>query len=167
MKSLAVMAPLYYAWPSSFRELLPSFRRLSARRSVARAFPTFDTLGGFLWSGFYVGLGYLFSNELDVAIRWVTHFGTALAIAIGIPIGLYLGWRGLVLVRMIRRLRLRRISPPMLDRKLKSKKKVVVLDLLDFEEETDGESPKAILGALRVDPAHLRKSPHITVPDDV
>ena len=68
---------------------------------------------------------------------------------------------------MIRRLRLRRISPPMLDRKLKSNRKVAVLDLLDFEEETDGESPEAIPGALRVDPAHLRKSPHITVPDDI
>jgi membrane protein DedA with SNARE-associated domain/rhodanese-related sulfurtransferase len=130
-------------------------------------FLALDTLGGFLWSGFYVGLGYLFSNELDVAIRWARHFGTALAIAIGIPIGLYVGWRGLVLVRMIRRLRLRRISPPMLDRKLKSNRKVVVLDLLDFEEETDGESPEAIPGAFRVDPAHLRKSPHITVPDDL
>jgi len=37
--------------------------------SLAR-FLVFDTLGGFLWSGFYVGLGYLFSNELDIAIRW-------------------------------------------------------------------------------------------------
>ena len=134
--------------------------------SLAR-FLALDASGGFLWSGFYVGLGYLFSNELDVAIRWVRHFGTAVAIAIGIPIGLYLGWRGLVLARMIRRLRLRRISPAMLDRKLKSKRKVLVLDLLDFEEETDGEIPEAIPGAFRVDPTHLRKSPHITVPDDV
>jgi membrane protein DedA with SNARE-associated domain/rhodanese-related sulfurtransferase len=134
--------------------------------SLAR-FLALDSLGGFLWSGFYVGLGYLFSNELDIVIRWTGHFGAALTIAIGIPIGLYVGWRGLVLVRMIRRLRLRRISPAMLDRKLKSNKKVAVLDLLDFEEETEGESPEAIPGAFRVDPARLRKSPHISIPDDV
>jgi membrane protein DedA with SNARE-associated domain/rhodanese-related sulfurtransferase len=134
--------------------------------SLAR-FLALDTLGGFLWSGFYVGLGYLFSSELDVAIRWARHFGTALAIAMGIPITLYLGWRGLVLVRMIRRLRLRRISPSMLDSKLKSNKKVAVLDLLDFEEETDGESPEGIPGAFRIDPARLQKSPHVSVPDDV
>ena len=42
-----------------------------------------------------------------------------------------------------------------------------MLDLLDFEEEMDGKSPEAIPGAFRVDPARLRKSPHITVPDDV
>ncbi len=131
------------------------------------AFFALDTVGSLLWSGVYVGLGYLFSNELDVAVRWVQHFGTALGIAIGVPIVLYAGWRGLILVRMIRQLRLRRISPPMLARKLKSNSKVAVLDLLDFEEEADSESPEAIPGAFRVDPSLLRKSPYITVPDDV
>ena len=43
---------------------------------------------------------------------------------------------------MVRRLRLRRISPAMLARKLKSKNKVAVLDLLDFEDETATESPE-------------------------
>ena len=77
--------------------------------SLAR-FLALDTLGGVLWSGFYAGLGYLFSNEVNIAIRWVRDFGTVVAIGIGIPIGLYVGWRGLVLVRMIRRLQLRRIG---------------------------------------------------------
>ena len=130
-------------------------------------FLALDAVGSLLWSGSYVGLGYLFSNELDAVIRWVKHFGTALGIAIGIPIGLYAGWRGLALVRMIRRLRLRRISPPMLARKLKSNRKVAVLDLLNFEEETDIESLEAVPGAFQVDPSRLQKSPHITVRDDV
>ncbi len=131
------------------------------------AFLALDTLGACLWSAFYVGLGYVFSNQLDIAIRWAKHFGTALAIAIGGPLILYAGWRGLVLLRMIRRLRLRRISPAMLARKLKSSRKVAVLDLLDFEAETGSETPEAIPGAFRVDPSVLRKSPHVTVPDDV
>ena len=133
----------------------------------APAFLAFDAAGSFLWSGFYVALGYLLSDQLDVAIRWAKHFGTALGIAIGVPIILYAGWRALALVRMIRRLRLRRIRPPMLDRKLKSNNKVAVIDLLNFEEETDSESFEAIPGAFRVDPSRLRKSPHLTVPDDV
>jgi hypothetical protein len=49
--------------------------------------------------------------------------GAAAGIAIGVLIVLYAGWRGLALVQMIRRLRLRRISPRMLDRKLKSSSK--------------------------------------------
>jgi rhodanese-related sulfurtransferase len=70
-------------------------------------------------------------------------------------------------MQMIRRLRVRRISPPMLDRKLKSKSNVAVLDLLDFELETEGDNTEAIPGAFRVDPSRLRNSPNIAMPDDV
>jgi len=127
----------------------------------------FDVVGSFLWSGFYTGLGYLFSNELDVAFRWAKHLGTALGLVIIVPIGLYAGWRGLTLLGMVRRLRLRLISPAFLARKLKSKGKVAVLDLLDFENEEGSESPEGIPGAFRVDPSRLRNAPHITVPTDV
>jgi len=129
-------------------------------------FLAFDVFGSTLWSTFYVGLGYLFANELDVAIRWVQHFGTALGLGIGVPIAVYAGWRGLFLLRMIRQLRLRRISPPMLARKLKSDKRIAVLDLSDFEEKT-ANKVLAIPGAFRVDRSLMWKSPHISVPDDV
>jgi len=134
--------------------------------SVAR-FLALDSVGSLLWSGFYVALGFCFSDELEIAIGWAKHFGTVIALAIGVPVGLYATWRGLTLVRMIRRLRVRRISPPMLDRKLRSNHKVAVLDLSDFEEETGNEQVEAIPGAFRVDPSRLRRSPRITVPDDV
>ncbi len=130
-------------------------------------FVVLDTLGALLWSGFYVGLGYVFSNELDVAIGWVKHFGIALGTTLCLLIAFYAGWRGVILLRMILRLRLRRMSPRMLARKLKSGAKVAVLDLLDFEPETDSESLEAIPGAFRVDPFRLRKSPHVNVPDNV
>ena len=129
-------------------------------------FLAFDVGGSALWSTFYVGLGYLFSNELEVAIRWVQHFATAFGLGIGVPIAIYAGWRGLVLLRMIRQLRLRRISPAMLARKLKCDKKVAVLDMSDFEEET-GANASAIPGAFRVDRSLVWRSPHITVPDDI
>jgi membrane protein DedA with SNARE-associated domain/rhodanese-related sulfurtransferase len=137
-----------------------------AEGASLKAFLPLDTLGGFLWAGSYVALGYLFYKEVDVAIRWVQHFGVVLGIAIGVPLCLYVGCRGIALVRMIRRLRLRRISPRLLATKLKSSSRVAVLDLSDFEA-SDGESPPAIPGAFRVDPFRLRKSPHLTVPDDV
>jgi len=131
------------------------------------SFLALDGAGSLLWSAAYVWLGYVFSNQVDIAIAWAQHFGAGLAIALGSLISLYAGLRGLVLLQMIRRLQVRHISPPMLLRKLKSKRKVAVLDLLDFEEEAEDESLGAIPGALRVDPSRLRKSPHISVPDDV
>ena len=115
IKSFAVTASLYYAWPSFFPGVNAVLPPLVAAEGVAiTGFFAFDAVGSFLWSGFYAGLGYLFSNELDVAFGWAKHFGTALGMAIGVPIGLYAGWRGLTLLRMVRRLRLRRISPAML-----------------------------------------------------
>lgn len=130
-------------------------------------FLALDLLGGFLWSAFYAGTGYLLSNQLDLAIVWVKQFGAAVGTAIAVPIVFYAGWRGLALVQMIRRLRLRHISPQMLQRKLKSNGKVAVLDLLEFEEESDTNIPGAIPGSFRVDPARLRNSPHIVVPGNV
>jgi membrane protein DedA with SNARE-associated domain/rhodanese-related sulfurtransferase len=133
----------------------------------APAFFALDTVGSFTWSVAYVGLGYLFSNEVDVVVRWSQYFGTALGAAIGIPVVLYAGWRGLTLARMVHQLRVRHISPRMLTRKLQSSSKVAVLDLMSFEDETESQSLEAIPGAFRVDPSLLYESPSITVPDDV
>jgi rhodanese-related sulfurtransferase len=131
------------------------------------AFLAVDAIGSLIWSGFYVGVGYLFSDQIDIAVGWAKHFATALAVMIGVPFCVYIAWRGLTLIRMIHRLRVRRISAPMLHRKLRSGGKVALLDLLDFEEETGSESPQAIPGAFRIDPSRLRHSPRIAVPDDV
>ena len=130
-------------------------------------FVAFDAAGSLLWSCAYVALGYVFSNQLELALHWTTHFGTALGIAIGVPVVLYASWRGLTLARMIRELRLRHITPAMLARKLKSNLKVAVLDLATFEGDSDSESPEAIPGAFSVEPSRLQESPHVTIPDDV
>ena len=125
-----------------------------------------DAIGSFLWSAAYVGLGYMFSGQLEVAMAWAQHFGAALAIAIGTAAVLYAGWRGITLFRMIRHLQVRHISASMLHRKMRSKSKLAVLDLLDFELEI-GDIAEAIPGALRVDPSILHRSPEMTVPEDV
>ncbi len=153
-------------------KFLPGFDGLmpplaGAEGASPTAFLALDAIGSLIWSSFYVGVGYLFSEQLEIAVGWAKHFGSALGYAIGVPFCLYAGWRGLTLLQMIHRLQVRSISPRMLQRKLRSGRKVAVLDLLDFEEETDSESPDAIPGAFRVDPSRLRKSPRIFVPGDV
>jgi 3-mercaptopyruvate sulfurtransferase SseA len=129
-------------------------------------FLALDSVGSLLWSAGYFGLGYLFSNQLSTAIRWVQNCGTALGVVIVVPVVLYAGWRGLVLVRMIWALRQRRITPPVLARKLESDSKVALLDLANFEETGSGKV-QAIPGAFVVDPSQLRKSPQIALPNDV
>ena len=138
-----------------------------AERAPLARFLALDAFGSFLWAASYAGLGYLFSNQLDAAIRWVQHSGKALGIGIVVPVVLYAGWRGLVLVRMICELRQRRITPPALARKLKSNSKVAVLDLTHFELESAGEAPQAIPGAFLVDPSLLRNASQLAVPADL
>ncbi len=125
-----------------------------------------DAVGSILWSSCYAGLGFVFAKQLNASILWVQNCGTALTIAVLSPVVLYAGWRGLNLVRMICELRQRRITPQMLARKLQSGGQVAVLDLVHFEEETDG-SLQAIPGAFVLDPSALRNSPHIAVPDNL
>ncbi len=138
-----------------------------AERVPLVRFLALDAFGSLLWSASYAGLGYVFSNQLDTAIRWVQHCGTALAAAILAPVLLYAGWRGLVLARMILELRQRRITPPVLARKLQSGGKVAVLDLAHFEAESAGDIPLAIPGAFVLDPSTLRKASQVAVPEDV
>ena len=138
-----------------------------AERAPLARFLALDAFGSSLWAACYAGLGYLFSNQLDAAIRWVQHSGRALGIGIVVPVAVYAGWRGLILVRMICELRQRRITPAALARKLKSNSKVAVLDLAHFEAEIAGEIPQAIPGSCLVDPSLLRHAPQMAVPDDV
>jgi membrane protein DedA with SNARE-associated domain/rhodanese-related sulfurtransferase len=135
------------------------------------AFFAVDAIGSLIWSCFYVGVGYLFSDQIEIAVGWAKHFATVLAVIIGVPFCVYIAWRGLTLIRMILRLRVRRISAPMLHRKLRSGGKVALLDLQKFEDEAFEDeaavSPQALPGAFRVDPSRLMSSPRIVVPDDV
>jgi membrane protein DedA with SNARE-associated domain/rhodanese-related sulfurtransferase len=131
------------------------------------SFLAVDTIGSLLWAGAYVGLGYVFANQLNAAIRWVGNFGVAAGFAVGIPVALYAGSRGLALLRMIRHLRLRRMTAPMLARKLRANAKIAVLDLATFEVDDDGDKIEAIPGAFSLDPSLLRHSPAIFVPRDV
>jgi membrane protein DedA with SNARE-associated domain len=54
-------------------------------------FLAFDAVGSFFWSAFYVGVGYLLSDQLEIAIGWATHLGIAVGIAIGVPVVFYAG----------------------------------------------------------------------------
>jgi rhodanese-related sulfurtransferase len=128
-------------------------------------FLVFDTIGSFLWTGFYIALGFLFADQLNVVIQYVEQFGTILGMFVGIPLLLYVFWRASVLLRMLRYLQLHRMSPAMLDRMLRSNDKVAVIDLLGFEDGI--ECPVGIPGTARIDPQRLRRTPKVSVPDDV
>src|SRR3984885_4423958 len=133
--------------------------------SERSAFLAYDSLGSFLWTALYAGLGYLFVNRLTLIAASMARFGAVLAAAIGIPLACYVAWRVGVMAQMLRHLRLRRITPLLLNEKIMAGEPIAIIDLLDFEE---GHGDRAgIPGAVRMDPARLRRRLHVVVPENL
>jgi len=132
--------------------------------SVAN-FLAYDTAGSLLWSGAYVLLGFVVYRQLDMVMHAIQRFGSVLGVAVGVPLAAYVVWRGLHLVRMIRHLRLRRISPALLQAKIDADGRLAIFDLLHYEAH--GPEVAGIPGAIRVDPVRFRTSRKVKVPNDV
>jgi len=130
-------------------------------------FLLFDAVGSFLWSAAYCLLGYLFANRVDMASAMLGHVNGALAALVVAPIVCYVLWRAWELFRMMHQLRIRTISPALLQEKLALGKKVVVVDLLLCETDIAAVATPGVPGAIRLDPARLRTSSKVHVPDDV
>jgi membrane protein DedA with SNARE-associated domain len=75
--------------------------------STRRAFLIYDSVGSFLWTALYVGLGYLFAERLTIIAASMARFGNLIAAGIGIPIMCYVGWRVWIMIHMLRNLRRR------------------------------------------------------------
>jgi membrane protein DedA with SNARE-associated domain/rhodanese-related sulfurtransferase len=136
-----------------------------AEGATVRGFVLYDTAGSLLWTTTYVAIGYVFANQMDMVMHGLERFGKLLLIVAGGPLLAYVLWRAVRMVRMIRHLRLRRISPALLQMKLDEGDKVAVIDLLNYE--ADERVTAAIPGALRVDPTRLREAPKLIVPEGV
>ncbi len=123
----------------------------------------FTGLGGLIWAGAFVGLGYVFSDQLERVARHAARLGAWL-VALGVlGLAAYVGGKYLARRRFLRRLRIARISPDELKAKLDAGEPLVVVDLrhsLDFEAE-----PTIIPGALHLTTDEL-EARHAEIPRD-
>lgn len=129
-------------------------------------FLIFDTAGAFFWSAAYCCAGYLFADSLDIVTATLARMSRILAMVLA-GILCYLMWRAWELLRTIRELRLRTISPTLLQQRLQVGKKVALLDLLDVEGQENAKATPGIPGAARISPTPLRSSAKVRVPPDV
>ncbi|MBB6143884.1 membrane protein DedA with SNARE-associated domain/rhodanese-related sulfurtransferase [Silvibacterium bohemicum] len=130
-------------------------------------FLLFDAVGALLWSSAYCLIGYLFADRVNVVAAELNRASGALAIVLGIPFACYLLWRAWELFLMVHQLRIRTISPALLQEKLAAGRKVAVLDLILLEADALPDTTPGIPGAIRINPARLRTSSKVHVPDDV
>jgi len=129
-------------------------------------FLLFDAVGALLWSAGYCFVGYLFADHLDIVAATLGRVSGILAIMIG-GVLCYLIWRAWELIRIMRQLRLRVVSPALLYQNLKTGKKVAALDLLDVEGQESTTVIPGIPGAARISPTPLRSPAKVRVPPDV
>ncbi len=126
-------------------------------------FLAFDVVGTLLWAGAFVALGFAFADQLErIADRAAVLGGGLFALLLG-GLGLFVLAKFAHRQRFLRQLRIARITPEELKRRLDAGEAVVVVDLrhsLDFEAD-----PALIPGALRMDAARFEET-HESMPRD-
>ena len=121
----------------------------------ARRFLLFDAMGSALWAGTFLGLGYIFSGEIEHFAERLASLGSGLMVLIVGALGGYIAWKFIARQRFLRELRISRISVEELKEKIDAGEELVIVDLrhsLDFEAE-----PETIPGAFRMDAKELEE----------
>jgi membrane protein DedA with SNARE-associated domain len=118
-------------------------------------FLVWDSLGALVWAAAFTGAGYLFSKQLERASLVALELGSALAVLVGGALAGYIGWKYFQRQRFIRSLRIARITPGELRRKMDSGEQIAIVDL---RHSSEFDAEKAwIPGAQRVRAEDLEK----------
>jgi membrane protein DedA with SNARE-associated domain len=117
-------------------------------RVPVRSFLGYSALSALCWSGAYIAVGWLFSDQLEMIGTFLTSLGSwAIALVAG-AFGAYLLWKYISRQRFLRRIRMSRITPEELKAMLDGGVKIMLVDVrdrVDFEAE-----PSIIPGALHL-----------------
>jgi membrane protein DedA with SNARE-associated domain len=111
-------------------------------------FLLFTGLGGLIWAGAWLGLGWLFAAQIEVIASEAARLGRGAGLVLGVALAAHIGWKYVRRRRFLRKIRIARITPQELKRQLDAGDDVIVVDVrdrLDFETE-----PAIIPGALHL-----------------
>jgi membrane protein DedA with SNARE-associated domain len=121
----------------------------------ARRFLLFDAAGTFLWAGTFLGLGFVFSGEIERLAERLASLGGWLLVLLLAVLAAYITYKFVARQRFLRELRISRITPEELKEKIDSGEDLVIVDLrhsMDFEAD-----PETIPGAFRMDSKELEE----------
>jgi len=120
-----------------------------------RRFLFFDAVGSILWGGTFLGLGYVFSGQIERVAEHLASLGSWLLVLILGALAAYIAYKFVARQRFLRDLRISRITVDELKGKLDSGEELVIVDLrhsMDFEAD-----PETIPGAFRMDAKELEE----------
>ncbi len=118
-------------------------------------FLLFDAMGSLLWGGTFLGLGYVFSGQLDWVAEHLASLGGWLLVLVLGALASYIAYKFAARQRFLRDLRISRITVEELKEKIDSGEELVIVDLrhsVDFEAD-----PETIPGAFRMDSKELEE----------
>jgi membrane protein DedA with SNARE-associated domain len=121
-------------------------------------FVALDGAGALAWAGAYVGLGYLASREIEAVAAALGRLGWGAGLVVGAALSLYVGWKLWLRRRFLRSLRMARITPAELARRLEAGDTPVIVDLRS--PVLAAAEAFRIPGALRIRPDELELRYH-------
>lgn len=128
-----------------------------------RRFLRYDAGGAAAWTLTYVGLGYLFSAQIEAMALALAGLGRSAAIVVGAALAAYAGLKYWQRHRFIRSLRIARITPEELVARIQGNEPLTIVDLRNLDHlASEG---LRIPGALHMDPADLERR-HTEIPRD-
>ena len=122
-----------------------------------------DGAGAVLWVGGFSGLGFIFREQLEDVAQWALGMGRWLGIVLVALLAVYILWHVWQRQRFLRKLRIARITPEELLRKIEAGEEVMIVDLRTaLDVETEGHK---LPGALQMAPEEL-EARHQEIPRD-
>lgn len=114
-----------------------------------------DAAGAAIWAGAFMGLGYLFSTELERVAVHAMQLGGGLFVLLAGGLACYIVWKYVQRKRLFWRLRTSRIAPEELKRQMDKGNPPIIVDLRhSVDLDVDGFR---IPGALHMKPAELER----------
>ena len=116
-------------------------------------FLLFTGLGGLIWAGAFVGVGWIFSAQLERVAAYAEHLGSWAVVIAGAALAVHVAWKFIARQRFLRKMRIARITPEELKARLDAGQETWVVDLRDRIDVA--AEPAMIPGALHLSPDEL------------
>jgi membrane protein DedA with SNARE-associated domain len=124
--------------------------------SIAR-FTLYSAGGALLWAGAWMGIGYVVGEALGRVAAHINNLGAVVGTVLGVVLAGYVTYKWIQRRRFLNQLRVSRIEPAELKRKLDAGEDLLVIDVrtpLDVQL-----TPYVIPGAVRLTPEELERRP--------
>ena len=113
-------------------------------RTPLVAFVLFDTIGAILWSGTALALGWIFRDAVGQVIEFLNRAGRWGLLTLVVALALYVAIKALQRHRLIRTLRMARVSVEELNDMLASEERPLIVDVRSLSSQREGRIPGAL-----------------------